>query len=50
MKLILKSCDSKAAYTISKWYFLKYKGIVELIESEFDSETGNIALDLVFQT
>jgi membrane fusion protein (multidrug efflux system) len=29
---------------------LKYKGTVEVIESEFNSETGNIAFRSAFQT
>jgi membrane fusion protein (multidrug efflux system) len=34
---------SKPGRLTTKWCSLKYKGTVEVIESEFNSETGNIA-------
>jgi membrane fusion protein (multidrug efflux system) len=40
---IKNRADSKVGLLLANGAQLKYKGNVEVIESEFDSETGNIA-------
>jgi membrane fusion protein (multidrug efflux system) len=40
---IKNRADSKVSLLLANGTLLKYKGNVEVIESEFDSETGNIA-------
>jgi membrane fusion protein (multidrug efflux system) len=43
MKLILRIVQNQVGLLLANGVPLKYKGTVEVIESEFNSETGNIA-------